>query len=126
MKDMTLEHHHHVPAGVGRRCRRAQLTDIAALVRLYEEQLLPEQVDLLTNTTVRFGDEVPTHRAWMLATNFAYEALCERRSLACVAIFHVPALAGRAAPMLAARSSSRRQTNAYPIQSATVMLGSKR
>ncbi|TVV74749.1 hypothetical protein [Sphingomonas solaris] len=80
--------------------RRAseQLTDIAALVRLYEAQLLPEQVDLLTNTTLRFGDEVPTHRAWMLATNFAYEALCERRSLACIAIFHVPALAGRAAP----------------------------
>lgn len=72
-----------------------QLTNIASLVGLYEEQLLPNQVDLLTITTLRFGDQVPIHRAWRLSTCFAYEALCERRSLATVAIFHVPMLAGR-------------------------------
>lgn len=71
------------------------LRGLPDLVRHYEAQLIPGQVDLLGITTVRFDHGCPCHEQWELARGFARQAL-NGRQLAVQVIHHVPGLAGRA------------------------------
>lgn len=69
--------------------------ELAALIALYESQLLPAQQDLLGITTVRFEPELACHRAFELARGWAFDAFAARRQLPVIIVQHVPALAGR-------------------------------
>ncbi len=70
------------------------LRRIDRLVRTYEEQLLPQQEDLLGIATVRFPNHMLFHRQWELARAFACRSF-NARDLAVLMVHHVPALAGR-------------------------------
>lgn len=65
------------------------------LVLTYEEQLLPNQEDLLGIATLRFEHTERFHRQWELARDWVRASL-NARDVAAVAVHHVPALAGRA------------------------------
>ncbi len=69
--------------------------DIAPLVALYESQLLPDQLDLIGITTVRFDHDLACHRQWELARGWARASFTEARNLAVQVVHHVPGLAGR-------------------------------
>lgn len=71
------------------------LRNLAALVALYEAQLIPNQLDLLGITTLRFPHDLACHRQWELARGFAKAALVDSRGLAVELVHHLPGLAGR-------------------------------
>lgn len=70
------------------------LANIDRLLRLYEDQILPGQKDLLGITTVRFDHDMPRHVAFELARGWARQAFV-RRNLAVMLVHHDPGLAGR-------------------------------
>jgi hypothetical protein len=70
------------------------LRKLHQLVLAYEEQLLPEQQDLLGIATLRFELGECFHHQWELARVWVRESL-NARDLAAVMVHHVPALAGR-------------------------------
>jgi hypothetical protein len=69
--------------------------DIAPLVALYESQLLPDQLDLVGITTVRFDHDIPCHWQWELARGWARASFTDARNLVVQLVHHVPGLAGR-------------------------------
>lgn len=73
------------------------LDGVIPLCDLYNRQLMPQQRDLLTITTLRFDDAMPLHVAWRLAVGFADDSFCRRRKQPGILAQHVPALAGRGA-----------------------------
>jgi hypothetical protein len=70
------------------------LRDFEVLLKLYEQQRLPEQRDLVGITTVRFAHDVQKHVAFDLARGFARHSF-SRRNLVVDLVQHVPGLAGR-------------------------------
>lgn len=70
------------------------LMNIEALLKLYEQQQLPEQKDLLGITTVRFEHDVAKHVAFDLARGWARQSF-SGRNLVVDLVQHVPGLAGR-------------------------------
>jgi hypothetical protein len=64
------------------------------LVLTYEDQLLPEQDDLLGIATVRFERGMLFHRQWELARAWVRTSF-NARDLAAVMVHHVPSLAAR-------------------------------
>jgi len=71
------------------------LMNIEALLKLYEQQRLPAQKDLLGITTVRFDHDVPKHVAFDLARGWARQSF-SGRNLVVDLVQHVPGLAARA------------------------------
>lgn len=70
------------------------LTNIDTLLKLYDDQRLPEQKDLLGITTLRFDHTVTKHVAFELVRGWARKVFIGRH-LATNLVQHVPALAGR-------------------------------
>jgi hypothetical protein len=70
------------------------LRELHVLVALYEQQLLPEQKDLLGITTVRFDHALPAHRQWELARVWAHASFTAR-GLPVELVHHIPGLSGR-------------------------------
>ncbi len=70
------------------------LRDVANLVAAYEDQLLPEQVDILGIATVRFPHGDTYHRQWERARAWA-RASFNGRDLAVILVHHLPGRAGR-------------------------------
>lgn len=71
------------------------LRKLHQLVLTYEEQLLPNQDDLLGIATLRFDPGERFHHQWELARAWVRVSL-NARDLAVVMVHHVPALAARA------------------------------
>lgn len=73
------------------------LADPLPLVTRYQDQLLPDQADLLTITTFRFDHVLAAHAQWEIARAFVRDQIVVKRSLPVMLAHHLPGLAGRAA-----------------------------
>lgn len=70
------------------------LLDLELLLACHEKQLIPDQRDLITIFTMRFGRGAALHEQWELARGFVRERMVIAEQLAVVLVQHQPGFCG--------------------------------